>query len=139
MHFNFLFQNSIFEPNFVWAPMVQVHRVKKTIFILFYFIYYYRYHECFVLIAIKSVWSNNDEHNIHDIKRLLPSLSLVHYKLLAFSTSKCSKYTNSMFKAFLMISRTCWISCSFSRWRSFESINHHKDSPNYVYYGVLDG
>ena len=30
------------------------------------------------LIAIKNILSNNEEHNIRDIKRLLPSLSLAH-------------------------------------------------------------
>lgn len=33
---------------------------------------------CYVLIAIHSVWSNNEEHSIHDIRTFLPSLSLAH-------------------------------------------------------------
>ena len=49
--------------------MVQVYRVEKK---------YFLYHECFVLIAMKSVRGNNEEHKVHDILRLLPSLSLAH-------------------------------------------------------------
>ena len=36
------------------------------------FLYHY------ALNANKSVSSNNEEHNIHDIKRCLPSVSLAH-------------------------------------------------------------
>ena len=41
-----------------------------------------------VLIATNSFWSNNEDHNIHDIKRLLPSLSLAHAHFV--NTSRCS-------------------------------------------------
>ena len=30
------------------------------------------------MIAIKNVWNNNEEHNIHDVKALLLLLSLAH-------------------------------------------------------------
>ena len=36
------------------------------------------YHDYYVLIAIKSVWSNTKEHNIHELKIRHPMLSLAH-------------------------------------------------------------
>jgi hypothetical protein len=63
-----LWENLHFETNFVWAPMVTIHSTEEA----------FLYPKCYVLIAMKSVWSNIEEHNIHNIERLLPSLSLAH-------------------------------------------------------------
>jgi hypothetical protein len=36
------------------------------------------YHDYYGLIAIKNLWSNIEEHNIHELKIRLPMLSLAH-------------------------------------------------------------
>ena len=53
--------------------MVQVHKVKKKSFL---------YHECYVLIAIKSVRSNNQDITFMIIKDFFPCYRL--HMLLAF-------------------------------------------------------
>ena len=63
------FKDLHFETIIVWAPMVQVRRVKRKSFYIMIVMF---------LISILSLWSNNREHNIHDTKRLLPSPSLAH-------------------------------------------------------------
>ena len=73
-----------FETEFVWAPMIQIYRKKEEVFL---------YDECYVLIVIKIVWSNNEEHTIHDIEKTSSLVTTCTYYQHFVNTSGCSWQT----------------------------------------------
>ena len=70
---------------------------------------------------MKGVWSNNEEHCIHDITRLLPLLSLAHAtSILQIHPNVVGKVASiDQFKlAFLVFEKTTFVTFSHAMWHS---------------------